>query len=189
MAHAICIPEITERGWAVQVYSAGTMDLTGTAPAIPTLVTCCQNSTPPQKDGSTFVRDLPLPTIDRFFVMEHEHVTALVTDYGVSPSRVSLLGIFDPKSKEPEIEDPMNQGSVEFDRCYSRIRRCIMHYFDTTTEIPEAPNHALQRASKKRRAAGVKGIVCYATPTAEAFRAYSGFLRDVPNQFRFLNAE
>jgi len=36
--------------------------------------------------------------------------------------------------------------------------------------------------------AGVKGIVCYATPTAEAFRAYSGFLRDVPNQFRFLNA-
>jgi hypothetical protein len=30
----------------------------------------------------------------------------------------------------------MNQGSVEFDRCYSRIRRCIIHYFDTTTEIP-----------------------------------------------------
>ena len=58
---------------------------------------------------------------------------------------VSLLGTFDPKSKEPEIEDPMNQGSVEFDRCYSRIRRCIMHYIDTTTEIPEAPNHALQR--------------------------------------------
>jgi len=145
MAHAICIPEITKRGWTVQVYSAGTMDLTGTAPAIPTLVTCCQNSTPPQKDGSTFVRDSPLPTIDRFFVMEHEHVTALVTDYGVSPLRVSLLGTFDPKSKEPEIEDPMNQGSVEFDRCYSRIRRCIMHYFDTTTEIPEARNHALQR--------------------------------------------
>ena len=57
MAHAIAIPELTERGWAVQVHSAGTMDFTGTAPAIPTWATCCQNSTPPQKDGSTFVQD------------------------------------------------------------------------------------------------------------------------------------
>ena len=145
MAHAIAIPELTERGWAVQVHSAGTMDFTGTAPAIPTWATCCQNSTPPQKDGSTFVRDLPLQSIDRFFVMEHEHAATLTTEYGVPASRVTLLGTLDPKSKEPEIEDPMNQGSVEFDRCYSRIRRCILHYFDTTTEIPETPNHALQR--------------------------------------------
>ena len=145
MAHAIAIPELTERGWAVQVHSAGTMDFTGTAPATLTWVTCCQNSTPPQKDGSTFVRDLPLQSIDRFFVMEHEHAATLTTEYGVPASRVTLLGTLDPKSKEPEIEDPMNQGSVEFDRCYSRIRRCILHYFDTTTEIPETPNHALQR--------------------------------------------
>ncbi len=144
MAHAIAIPELKKRGWAVLVYSAGTMDFTGTAPNISTWVTCCQNSTPPQKDGSTFVRDLPLQSIDRFFVMEQWHARTLTSAYGIPASRVTLLGALDPKSTESAIEDPMNQGSVEFDRCYSRIRRCILHYLDTTTEIPETPNHALQ---------------------------------------------
>ena len=117
------------------------MDLTGTAPAVPTWVTCCQNSTPPQKNGSTFIRDLPLASIDLFFVMEHKHATTLVTAYGISPSRILLLGNFDLKSTNPEIDDPMNQGSVEFDRCYTRIRRCIMVYLDTATEIPNAHEH------------------------------------------------
>jgi len=137
MAHAIAVSEITKRGLAIEVYSAGTMDFTGTAPPIATWVTCCQNNTPPMKDVATFVRDLPLSSIDTFFVMEHEHVTRLVFEYGISPFRVSLLGTFDPNSPDPEIEDPMNQGSVKFDRCYARIRRCITHYFDTTTEIPD----------------------------------------------------
>ena len=145
MAHAIAVPELAKRGWPVQVYSAGTMDFTGAPPTIQTWITCCQNSTPPQKDGSTFVRDLPLQSIDRFFVMEHDHAKTLMEDYGVPLSRIALLGTFDPKSKQPEIEDPMGQASVEFDRCYSRIRRCTLQYLDTTTEIPETPNHGLQR--------------------------------------------
>ncbi|CAN5388559.1 N/A [soil metagenome] len=136
MAHSICVAELARRRWAVEVYSAGTMDLTGVPPAIPTWVTCCQNGTPPQKDASTFVRDLPHSLITRFFVMEETHSRVLVDDYDVPPSRVSLLGTFDPESQAAEIDDPINQGSVEFDRCYIRIRRCIRNYLDTTTEIP-----------------------------------------------------
>lgn len=136
MAHAIAVPELAKRGWAVEVHSAGTMDFTGTEPALPTWVTCCQNNTPPQNDGSTFVRDLPLQSIGRFFVMEHRHASTLITEYGVPASRVTLLGTLDPTSKEPEIEDPINRGSVEFERCYARIHRCVLHYFDTTPEIP-----------------------------------------------------
>ena len=142
MAHAICVPEIIRRGWRVQVYSGGTVDLTGTPPAIPAWFVCCQNNTPPQKDASTFVRDLPLEAIDRFFVMEREHVKILVEDHRVPSARVSLLGSFDPKSENDEIEDPINKGSIEFSRCYARIRRCIMHYLDTTTEIPATVNKA-----------------------------------------------
>lgn len=140
MAHAIAVPELTERAWPVEVYSAGTRDCSATPTAIPTWFTCCQNNTPPQKDVSTFVRDLPISSINRFFVMERQHLECLVTDYGVSPERISLLGSFDPKRRGDEIEDPMNQGSVVFDRCYTLIRDCIIHYLDTTTEIPETPN-------------------------------------------------
>ncbi len=113
------------------------MNLTGTPTAVPTWFACCQNSTPPQKDESTFVRDLPLPSIGRFFVMERKHAECLTTGYGIEASRISLLGTFDPKGRGEEIEDPMNQGSVAFDRCYTLIRDCINNYLDITTEIPK----------------------------------------------------
>ena len=71
--------------------------------------------------------------------MERQHLECLVADYGVSPERISLLDSFDPKRRGDEIEDPMNQGSVVFDRCYTLIRDCIIHYLDTTNEIPETP--------------------------------------------------
>jgi protein-tyrosine-phosphatase len=145
MAHAICVPEIKRRGWGVEVYSAGVMDFTGTPIVIPTWMTCCQNNTPPQKDYPTFVRDLPLLSIDRFFVMEKPHAAILIADYGISSSLISLLGSFDPKSEGDEIEDPMNQSSVKFERCYARIRRCIFHYFDITTEIPQPLLPELQK--------------------------------------------
>ncbi len=144
MAHAIAVPELASRGWPVAVFSAGTMDCSATPTAIPTWLTCCQNNTPPQKDVSTFVRELPMSSIYRFFVMERQHHECLVTHYGVSPERISFLGSFDPKRRGDEIEDPMNQGSVVFDRCYTLIRDCIIHYLDTTTEIPATPP-ALQR--------------------------------------------
>ncbi len=137
MGHAICVPEIARRGWEVEILSAGTMDFTGTPPARATWFTCCQNNTPPRKEGSTFVRDLPLANIDRFFVMEHVHAATLIDEYGVPPERVSLLGTFDPESREPEVEDPIGLGKVEFDQCYARIRRCVLHYLETTTEIPK----------------------------------------------------
>jgi protein-tyrosine-phosphatase len=135
MAHAICVPEADARGLNIRVFSAGIMDFTDTPPAVPTWITCCQNSTPPQKDGSTFVRNLPLDSIDRFLVMEREHANTLITEYNISPLRVSLLSEFDSDSKNTEIDDPMNLGPVEFERCYARIRKCILRYLDLTSEL------------------------------------------------------
>ena len=77
----------------------------------------------------------------RFLVsLSSSIVTILATDYGIAPERISLLGSFDLKAGGDEIEDPINQDSVEFDRCYARLRDCIVHYLDTTTEIPHPPD-------------------------------------------------
>ena len=126
------------------------MDFPDTPPVTQTWLTCCQNNTPLQKDRPTFVRDLPLSSIDRFLVMERQHFDCLVTEYGVPPSRISLLGSLDPKRRGDQLEDPINQGAVTFDRCYTLIRDCIEHYLDTTDEIPETPNHSgrLMEASR-----------------------------------------
>jgi protein-tyrosine-phosphatase len=139
MAHAICVPEVARRSLPVEVYSAGILDFEGMAPAVAAWITCCKHSTPPLKEEATFVRDLPLSSINRFLVMEHQHVECLVKEYDVPPERISLLGSFDPKGRGAEIGDPMNQGTVVFECSYARIRECILHYLDTAPEIQ--PRH------------------------------------------------
>ena len=44
--------------------------------------------------------------------------------------------MFDPDSRATEIEDPINQGAADFNRCYDRLRRCITNYLATATEMP-----------------------------------------------------
>jgi protein-tyrosine-phosphatase len=136
MAHAICVPQLESRGWAVEVYSGGTMDMGGTAPVARVRDACGKHQTPPRKKASTFVRDLPLASIDRFFVMEQHHFDTLVADYGIEPSRILLLGHFDPQAGETAIDDPIGKDAAAFEHCYERLQRCIVHYLDTTAEIP-----------------------------------------------------
>lgn len=135
----------------MEVYSGGTMDLTGRTQVVPTWLTCCKNGTPPVKDGPTFVRDLPLSTIDRFFVMEREHARVLMTDYAVPFDRISSLGSFDPKKKGDEMEDPNGEGKVAFDLCYTRVRACLLSYLDTTNEIPGTPNFGMKPILGRKR--------------------------------------
>jgi hypothetical protein len=59
----------------------------------------------------------------------------LISEYGISPNRISLLGAFDPHQRGVEIDDPFNQGSVVYERSYKLIRDCIIGYLDTTNEL------------------------------------------------------
>ena len=98
-------------------------------------MTCLQHDTPPPKETPTWVRELPLDSINRFLVMEQDHADVLTSEYGISPRRISLLGTFDPQQRGAEVADPFGNGSLVYDRSYKIIRDCIIGYLDTTDEL------------------------------------------------------
>jgi len=136
MAHAICAAEVAKRGWNIELYSGGVMDFSGTPAYQYAWMSCCQHGTPLAKEGSTFVGALPLPTINRFLVMEERHAEELVAGHGIDRARITLLASFDPEGGGPEIDDPITQGSLATERCYLRLRRCVTNYLDTAADIP-----------------------------------------------------
>ena len=135
MAHAIFLAEAKKRSLAVEVYSAGVLDFSDEPPLAETSMTCLQHNTPPPKESPTWVRQLPLKSINRFLVMEQDHANMLMSRYGISADRISLLGAFDPQQRGAEIADPFSHGSLVYDRSYELIRDCIIGYLDTTDEL------------------------------------------------------
>ena len=117
------------------VYSAGVFDFSDQPPLDETSMTCLQHKTPPAKETPTWVGQLPLVSINRFLVMEHDHAGALTSEFGISPDRISLLGTFDPRQRGAEIADPFGHGSLVYERSYKLIRDCIIGYLDTTDEL------------------------------------------------------
>src|SRR5260370_24214919 len=135
MAHAIFVDEARKRSLAVEVYSAGVFDFADSARLVETSNPCLQHNTPPPEKAPTWVGQLPLDSINRFLVMEHDHADVLTSEYGISPDRISLLGAFDPHQRGAEIADPFGQGSLVYERSYKLIRDCIIGYLDTTDEL------------------------------------------------------
>jgi protein-tyrosine-phosphatase len=137
MAHAIFVAEAKKRSLAVEVYSAGVFDFSDARPLDETSMTCLQHNTPPPKKTPTWVRQLPLDSINRFLVMEQDHADVLTTQFGIPPERISLLGTFDPQRRGAEIADPFSHGSLVYERSYKLIRDCIIGYLDTTDELTD----------------------------------------------------
>ena len=135
MAHAICAAELTRRNLAIEIYSAGVCDFTDLPPVYETINTCLKHNTPVAKEESTFVGSLALDEIDRFLAMEQHHADALIWQFGVSGDRVSLLAEFDPQDRGRNIADPIGQGSGVYEKCYRRIRECIINYLDTISPL------------------------------------------------------
>lgn len=137
MAHAILIDEAAKRQLSIDAYSAGVYDFRDLPPVSDTVTTCLNHNTPPPKTESTWVRDLPLDSIDRFLVMEQHHADVLTLDFAVLPERVTLLGEFDPHGRGREITDPIGMGSNVYEECYGQIRDCIVNYLDSAAELRE----------------------------------------------------
>jgi protein-tyrosine-phosphatase len=135
MAHAIFVAEARKRSLAMEIYSAGVLDFSDQPPLVETSMTCLQHSTPPPEKAPTWVRHLPLDSIKRFLVMEHDHADVLKSEFGISPERISLLGTFDPQRRGDEIADPFSLGSLVYERSYQLIRDCIVGYLDTTDDL------------------------------------------------------
>jgi protein-tyrosine-phosphatase len=140
MAHAILVDEARKRALAVEIYSAGVIDFSDEPPLLETSRTCLQHNTPPPKDAPTWAGDLPLDSITRFLVMEHDHADALTSEFGILPSRISLLGSFDPRNRGAEIADPFfSYSEMVYERSYELIRDCIVGYLDTTEDLRSEP--------------------------------------------------
>jgi len=135
MAHAIFLAEARKRSLAVEIYSAGVLDFSDAPPLVGTSMTCLQHDTPPPKETPTWVRELPLDSINRFLVMEYDHADLLTSEYGISPDRISLLGTFDPQRRGAEIADPFGHNSLIYERSYKLIRDCIIGNLDRTDEL------------------------------------------------------
>jgi protein-tyrosine phosphatase len=137
MAHAIFAAEAKRRNLPVDVLSAGTIDFGGALAVREARLLCDGYNTPMPKFISTCVTNVDLSGATRVFVMERNHVETLLTR-GISPDRISLLGEFDPQSRGAEIEDPIGQDPEAFERCYNRLRECIVHYLDTTKDFDDS---------------------------------------------------
>ena len=134
MAHAIFVAEAKKRSLAVTVYSAGVFDFSDAPLLAETSMACLQHDTPAPKEAPTWVGQLPLDSINRFLVMEHDHADVLTREFGILPDRISLLGAFDPQQRGVEIADPFGHGATVYERSYKLIRDCIIGYLDTTDE-------------------------------------------------------
>jgi protein-tyrosine-phosphatase len=130
MAHAIFVAEAKQRQLPVEVYSAGVFDFRGSPPIRETTSTCEFNNTPAPEEIATWVRELPLDSISSFLVMEQLHADVLVHEYGVSPTRVRLLGKFDPHNRGREIDDPFGHSEAVYQESYELIRDCIVSYLE-----------------------------------------------------------
>jgi len=137
MAHAIFAAEAKKRKLRVNVLSAGTIDFGGTLAVTEARLVCDQNQTPMPKFISTCITEVDLAGATRIFVMQRMHIDALIA-HGVSSERISLLGEFDPQNRGPEIEDPIGQDAAAFDKCYARLRDCITHYLETTSDFEKS---------------------------------------------------
>ena len=68
--------------------------------------------------------------------MEHDHARALMSEHGIPPDRISLLGTFDACGRGAEIADPFfSYDEVVYRSAYERIRDCIIGYLDSTDEL------------------------------------------------------
>ena len=64
--------------------------------------------------------------------MEQFHADMLISQFGVSPNRIDLLGKFDPHNRGREIKDPFGQSNAVYQESYNLIRDCIVNYLDST---------------------------------------------------------
>jgi protein-tyrosine phosphatase len=138
MAHAIFASEIARRNLKITVLSAGLLDFEGVLVANEARLTCQKHNAWLPKFAATYIRNVDLSGVTRVFVMERGHIPQLLELTSLSPERVSILGDFDPHKRGAEIDDPMGKDSIQFERCFDRLKDCIVHYLDMTDEYDRA---------------------------------------------------
>lgn len=133
MAHAILHAEITRRGLALEVNSAGLLDMRGSPAASEAEQVCVAARTPLPKRESRHLSAADVAWADVILVMQPRHHEEIARRFVVkSEQHVRLLSDFDPKPRGVSIEDPVGGTLLDFERCYGRLRDCIRGFLEHT---------------------------------------------------------
>jgi len=136
MAHAIFVAEARRRGLAVDAFSASIWwGFEGEPVAAEARRTCDRHGTPLVQVTSVHHTSVDIAGATRVFVMSARHLEALREETSAPLAHVCLLGDFDPQQRGSEIADPIGGDAATFEACYLRLRDCIRHYLNTTSDL------------------------------------------------------
>jgi len=139
IAHAICTAEARRRGLKVGILSAALApEYEGMLAAREARLVCDRYRTPMPKFVSAHISHVDVSSARRIMVMERSHISPVLNAGKCPAERISLLGEFDPQQRGAEIEDPIGRDTAAFERCYERLRDCILRYLDTTHDFGTA---------------------------------------------------
>jgi protein-tyrosine-phosphatase len=133
MAHAILHAEARSRALAMEVRSAGLMNMHGQPVSEHAQLICKRAGTPMPKSTAHQVHAHDVAWAEIIFVMDTFHQSELVRQFQELSTKIHLLGEFDPKGRGERIQDPVGRSLTEFQACYDRLRDCIRHYLDTSS--------------------------------------------------------
>ncbi len=135
MAHAIFHAEARTRALAMEIRSAGLMNMRGQPAAEHAQLVCTRARTPMPKVAAQQVNAHDVAWAEIIFVMDTFHQSELDRQFQEISNKVHLLGNFDPKRRGERIQDPVGRSLTEFQACYDRLRDCIRHYLDTPERV------------------------------------------------------
>lgn len=136
MAEALANLSAEERGWWVQVLSAGT-DAHDGLPAAPNAVKVIKEIGGNIEDHcSQPVTDELVRWADRILVMELRHASWVRDHFPIADDKIQLLGTFGGLMNVP---DPYGSWIFTFRRSRDQIRRCVDGFLDTLQPRPLPP--------------------------------------------------
>lgn len=133
MAHALAVRYAEERGWQVEVRSAGTRALPD-QPAAPNAVKAVREvGGDLAEHQSQPMSDELVAWADRILVMEMRHAADIRERFPQADDKVQLLGTF---GGLVEIDDPYGSWIFTYRRRRDEIRRCVESFMD---RLPPRP--------------------------------------------------
>lgn len=134
MADALARRYAEERGWWVEVRSAGTHALHD-QPAAPNAVKAVREVGANLSDHrSQPMSDDLVAWADRILVMEMRHAASIRERFPEADEKVQLLGTF---GGLVEISDPYGSWIFTYRRRRDEIRRCVEHFMDRLPPRPK----------------------------------------------------
>jgi protein arginine phosphatase len=133
MAEAIARRYAEERGWAVEVASAGTHALPGQPAAANSIKVCREVGADCSQHASQPMTADLVDWADRILVMEMRHAADVRERFPKADAKVQLLGTF---GGLVEIEDPYRSWIFTYRRRREEIVKCVESFMD---RLPPRP--------------------------------------------------